>query len=128
MTKTITVTYSASGEIGGYGGTKETIQLSADIDDFNNYPDTLEFLRSRVLDNLDAKIQERHEKLSSDFDETCKKFLDITEKLESAYKQWELVSNFLKTQGLKTDPVEFPQEALTNLSKSLPATSSGDPE
>ena len=47
---------------------------------------------------------------------------------ESTKPIWELVSNFLKTQGLKSDTAEFPQEALTNLSKSLPATESGYPE
>ena len=52
--KKMIVTYSASGAIGSYGHTKETIKLAVEIDPtVESYPDTLEFLRSQVLENLD---------------------------------------------------------------------------
>lgn len=126
MNQKITVKYSASGQIGKHGGDKEVIELSVVIDDFNDYPHTLEFLRSRVLDNLNYK--QKHEKMVSEYEELAYKFCQVTEQLESAYKQWELVSGFLKAQGLKSDIAEFPKEALNSLSKSLPTVKSGYPD
>ncbi len=126
MTKKITVTYSASANVDSYGGDRENIHISVEIDDFNDYDDTLELLRTKVLEKLN--LRQKHEELLSEYDQTRREFIKVTEQLKFAYQQWELASNFLKTQGLKTDTAEFPQEALTNLSKSLPATSSGYPE
>ncbi len=127
--KKIKVTYTAEGLLDRHSGVRERIELSVEIDlNTESYPDTLEFLRSRVLENLDEETRNRHEKLEEEFSETARKLLDITEKLESAYKQWNIVSSFLKNQGLKTDTAEFPQEALTNLTKSLPTNTGGYPE
>ena len=126
MNQKITVKYSAAGQIGEYGSDREIIELSVSIDSFDDYPATLELLRERVLENLNLK--EKHDKLSDEYNELAHKFLKVTKQLESAYKQWEIVSNFMKTQGLKSDTAEFPKEALTNLSKSLPTTESGYPD
>ncbi len=127
--KKMIVTYTASGQINGaYGGDKESIELSVEIDNFNDYPATLELLRSRVLENLDENIKKKHDELHDEFDKTAQEFLELTQKLESAYKQWQLVSNFLQIQGLKTDNAEFPKEALNSLSKSLPTTGNAYPE
>ncbi len=122
----IQVKYSAGGQIGEYGNDQEIIQLSVEIENFNDYPDTLELLRTRVLENLNLK--EKHDKMQQEYDILAQKFCKLTEAMESANKQWELVSNFLKTQGLKTDNVEFPREALNSLSKSLPTIKNGYPE
>lgn len=127
--KKIKVTYRAEGLLDRHSGVRESIELSVEIDpDTESYPDTLEFLRSRVLENLDEETRNRHQKLEEEFGETARKLLDITEKLESAQKQWDLVSSFLKNQGLKTDTAEFPKEALTNLTKSLPTSIGGYPK
>ena len=126
MTQKITVTYSAWANVDSYGGDRENIHISVEIDDFKDYDDTLELLRTKVLEKLN--LRERHEKLMSKYDQTRRDFIKVTEQLESANQQWELARNFLKAQGSKTDTAEFPKEALTNLSKSLPATSSGYPE
>lgn len=123
MDRPIKVTYSGSSN--DYQG-KETISLSVEIDNFDDYDDTLELLRLKVLEKLGFK--QKHEELVSEYQAAREKFIEITEQLESANKQWELVRSFLKAQGLKSDTTEFPQEALTNLSKSLPATQSGYPE
>lgn len=123
MDRPIKVTYSGSSN--DYQG-KETLSLSVDIDNFDDYDDTLELLRLKVLSQLGFK--QKHEELVSEYKAVRQKFIEVTEQLESANKQWEQVCSFLKAQGLKSDAAEFPQEALTNLSKSLPATQSGYPE
>lgn len=125
--KTVTVEYSACGSL-GYSGIQETIKASVEISPDQNYSATVEFLRSRVLDNLDEEIVKRHKKIHSEYEEACQKFYEVTKKLQSAYEQWTLVSNFLETQGLKTDNAEFPKEALTNLTKSLPPFPGDYPE
>ena len=122
----ITVTYSATADLVKYQGDRENICLSVEIDSFDDYADTLELLRSKVMEKLDIKKQ--YADLQRDYSEIRKKFVEVTKQLESANKQWELVSKFLEAQGLKTDTAEFPREALTNLSKSLPASVSGYPE
>jgi hypothetical protein len=120
------VTYKAEGAL-NHHGVKESIELSVEIDDTQSYPDTLEFLRSRVLDNLDDATRNRHQQLKEEFAETAKEFVDLVEKIDSARKHWNVVSTFLKTQGLMTETAEFPKEALNDLYKSLPADGGGYP-
>jgi hypothetical protein len=122
------VTYKAEGQLGQYSSIKESIELSVEIEDSESYPDTLEFLRSRVMDNLDEATRQRHAELKEKFDLTAIELLNLTQKLESAYKQWSIVSSFLSTQGLMTEVAEFPTEALNDLTKSLPTYSSSYPE
>lgn len=122
----IQVKYSSTGQVGDYGNDKELIELSVEIDDLNDYPDTLELLRSRVLENLNLK--EKYDKMQEEYNVLAEKFCKLSGEMESAYKQWELISSFLNAQGLKTDNAEFPKEALNSLSKSLPTPSSGYPE
>lgn len=126
MTRKITVTYSASANVDNYQGDRENIHISVEIDSFDDYDDTLELLRSKVLEKLNLRA--KHEEVMSDYQSACNKLEQITKQITQAHKDWTTVSNFMVTQGLKTDTAEFPKEALTNLSKSLPATSSGYPE
>ena len=122
----ITVTYSATADLVKYQGDRENICLSVEIDSFDDYADTLELLRSRVMEKLDIKKQ--YADLQRDYSEIRKKFERITKLTAQAQKDWETVKNFMEAQGLKTDTAEFPREALTNLSKSLPTSVSGYPE
>ncbi len=128
MNQKITVTYWAAGRIGEYSGDNEHIQLSVVIDNFDDYPDTLELLRSKVLEKLNLK--QKHDEIQSDYENACKKLERLTRLIETAKKDWEIARNFMISQGLKdsNDVAEFPQEALTNLTKSLPTDVSGYPE
>ena len=126
MNQKITVTYSASANTGDYHGDRENIHISVEIDSFDDYADTLELLRSKVLEKLDLKA--KYDEVMSDYSTACRKLERITKDIAKAHRDWETVKNFMVTQGLKTDTAEFPSEALTNLSKSLPAESSGYPE
>lgn len=119
--KKINISYKVEGNLDR--GIRESIELSVEIEPDDNYPDTLQFLKSRALQDLDEETRNRHGKLKEEFEETARNLVDITEKLESAYKHWDLVTTFLKNQGIKTDTAEFPQEALNALIKSLPPTS-----
>lgn len=128
MDQKITVTYSARASLDRYGNGNEDIQLQVEIDNFDDYPDTLELLRSKVLEKLN--LNQKHDEIKSNYDNACKKLERMTRMIESAKKDWETVRNFMVSQGLKNknDVAEFPLEALKNLSKSLPADSSGYPE
>ena len=55
MSQKITVTCWAAGRIGEYGESNEHIQLSVEINNFDDYPDTLELLRSKVLEKLNRE-------------------------------------------------------------------------
>ena len=123
----ITVTYEASAQLGNSYQT-EKIHLQVEIDNFHDYPDTLDLLRSKVLEKLDLKQQ--HDDIKSNYKQASKKLERLTKLIEKAQKDWETARNFMVSQGLKNDVdlAEFPTEALTNLSKSLPTSSSGYPE
>ena len=128
MNQKITVTYWAAGRIEEYGESNEHIQLSVEINNFDDYPDTLELLRSKVLDKLNLK--QKHDQIQSDYEDACKRLERKIRLIEKAQKDWEVARNFMISQGLKSsnDVAEFPQEALTNLTKSLPTDVSGYPE
>ena len=126
MNQKITVTYSASANVDNYQGDRENIHISVEIDNFDDYDNTLELLRAKVLEKLD--LRSKHDQIMSEYQTACNKLERITKQIAQAHKDWSTVSNFMVTQGLKTDAAEFPKEALTNLTKSLPADSSGYPE
>jgi len=121
----IKVVYQASESVTPSVGI-QTVELSAEIDDIKDFSSTYDLLQSLALEKLN--LRSKHSEIVQEYEKTRIKYLELVKQLESATKQWELVSNFLKTQGLKTDTAEFPSEALTNLSKSLPTISSGYPE
>lgn len=124
----ITVTYSANAQIDNYSGERENIMLSVEIDSFDDYENTLELLRQKVLEKID--LNKKFEEIQNKYQRACQKFERITNQIAQAEKDWDTARNFLIAQGIKksSDVAEFPQEALTNLSKSLPATTSGYPE
>ena len=126
--KKITVTYSASANIDNYAGDRENIHLSVEIDSFDDYENTLELLRQKVLEKID--LNKKFEEIQNKYENACHKFERITKQIAQAQKDWDTARNFLIAQGIKksSDVAEFPQEALTNLTKSLPTATSGYPE
>ena len=99
-----TVGYSALVNLGNYEN--EKIELIAEVPENTDYVEVLEDLKLKVRSNL--RSQERYFDYCRRFDEQRKKPVDIEQKLQKAYEQWEEVSNFLKAQGLKPDTPKFP--------------------
>lgn len=99
-----TVTYSALGNMGNYQN--ERIELSAELEEGETYTEVLEKLKKGVHAKL--KSQDEYWETCKKFDQANKDLKAILAKLEAAKKNWELVSEFLKAQGIKTDSAEFP--------------------
>ena len=98
------VTYSALVNLGNYEN--EKIELEGEVEEGEKWTECLEDLKLKVRSNL--RSQERYFDYCRRFDEQRKKLIDIEQKLQKAYEQWEEVSSFLKAQGLKPDAPKFP--------------------
>lgn len=98
------VHYSALANLGNYEN--EKVELSAQLEEGENYHDCLEDLKLKV--HAELNNVERYQKLQRSLRDKARELQTVHELLEKAKAQWEIVSTFMVSQGIKTDMAAFP--------------------
>lgn len=101
------ILYTATSQWGNYDRDRENITLEAELTEGDDINEAFNQLRELVHGQLitESKFIEIRNK----YRDAERALNSITSKVEKAQSTWETVSEFLKAQGLNTDPAKFPQ-------------------
>lgn len=101
------VYYSALINLGNYNN--EKIGFKADVSEGESVEEVVEALRNKVKEcgGVDA------ETLYRELDQRRSALVQLNKKIEKATTQWNSISEFLRTQGIKPDTPDMPN--FTNL-------------
>lgn len=102
-----TVHYSALLNLGNYSN--EKIGFTAELAEGETVEEVIEALRQKVKDNGGVNAEE----LYSSIYQGKTELKEIEKKINKARSEWDAVSEFLKTQGIKPDAAAMPK--FTNL-------------
>lgn len=102
-----TIHYSALLNLGNYSN--EKIGFTAEIKEDESVEQVIEALRQKVKENGGVNAEE----LYSTIYQGKQELREIGKKINKARSEWDAVSEFLKTQGIKPDAAAMPK--FTNL-------------
>lgn len=111
------IEYSALFNLGDYENQK--FSLSADLEEGESVDEAMTTLKSKVIEMAGDGAKNAWEERWR----VQREIEDLTKKVEQARATWSTVSEFMRAQGLKSDPAEFP-----DLTKLLPAAPKPDSE
>ena len=92
---------------------KEAIQLKARLEDGDNWEEVLNDLKEKVRTHL--QDIDRYREIERTISDREYKLRKLEEKIAIAQRNWEMINEFLVTQGITSDPAKFP-----DLIKTLP--------